>query len=65
MSGSVLLIDDHARPRRALAAELEEAGYRVAQAEDGDDGWRAFRRRVPRRPRSAVSRCRASWRWPS
>ena len=42
MSSSVLVVDDRVRPRRALASELEDAGYAVAQAKDGDEGWKCF-----------------------
>jgi DNA-binding NtrC family response regulator len=42
MKGTVLVVDDHARPRRALAAELEEAGFDVVQASDGAEGWQRF-----------------------
>jgi DNA-binding NtrC family response regulator len=47
MRGTVLLVDDLARPRRALAAELEDAGFEVIQAADGEEAWRRFRQRKP------------------
>lgn len=45
--GRVLVVDDQARPRRALAAELEDAGFRVVQASDGVEAWESFRRDRP------------------
>lgn len=42
MRGTVLVVDDQARPRRALAAELEDAGFAVTQAEDGAEAWALF-----------------------
>lgn len=47
MSGTVLVVDDQARPRRALAAELEDAGFTVVQAADGDEAWKQFCDRTP------------------
>lgn len=47
MRGIVLVVDDHARPRRALAVELEDAGYAVVQASDGREGWKLFCRHRP------------------
>ena len=35
MRGTVLVVDDRARPRRALATELEDTGFSVIQASDG------------------------------
>ncbi len=47
MRGTVLVVDDQARPRRALAAELEDAGFTVVQAADGDEAWKQFCDRAP------------------
>lgn len=47
MRGIVLLVDDHARARKLLAAELEGAGYAVVQAGSGSEGWRLFCRHRP------------------
>jgi two-component system, OmpR family, KDP operon response regulator KdpE len=38
----VLVVDDDAAIRRALAAELEAAGYEVVDARDGAEGFRVF-----------------------
>ena len=40
--GTVLVVDDLERPRRALANELEDAGFEVVQAADGVEGWQRF-----------------------
>ena len=42
MSETVLVVDDQPKPRRLLCAELEEAGFRVVQAADGEEAWRSF-----------------------
>ncbi len=47
MRGTVLLVDDLERPRRALAAELEDAGFAVIQAVDGHEAWRRFCEQKP------------------
>ncbi|MDH3213785.1 MAG: response regulator [Myxococcales bacterium] len=47
MRGTILLVDDLARPRRALAAELEDAGFAVIQAADGKEAWQRFCERQP------------------
>lgn len=47
MPGVVLVVDDRARPRRALAHELEDAGYAVVEAGDGTEGWRLFDQHKP------------------
>ncbi|HQR66115.1 MAG TPA: response regulator transcription factor [Thermoanaerobaculia bacterium] len=38
----VLVVDDDGAIRRALAAELEAAGYAVVEARDGAEGFRVF-----------------------
>jgi two-component system nitrogen regulation response regulator NtrX len=43
----VLVVDDHVRPRRALATELEDAGFGVVQASDGAEAWEQFRQHPP------------------
>lgn len=47
MRGSVLVVDDQRLPRQALANELRDAGFKVAEARDGAEGWLSFRRRPP------------------
>ena len=47
MRSSVLVVDDRRSSRRALAAELEDAGFEVIEAEDGSHGWRRFCARTP------------------
>ncbi|MEE2679846.1 MAG: response regulator [Myxococcota bacterium] len=47
MPGVVLVVDDRARPRRALAHELEDAGYTVVEAGDGTEGWQLFGQHKP------------------
>jgi two-component system response regulator HydG len=47
MRGTVLVVDDRARPRRALATELEDAGFVVVQASDGVEAWKLFCRHPP------------------
>lgn len=47
MRGTVLVVDDHARPRRALATELRDAGFEVLEAADGSEAWRRFCERSP------------------
>jgi two-component system response regulator GlrR len=41
------VVDDRQSSRRALAAELEDAGFAVIEAEDGSEGWSQFRARTP------------------
>lgn len=43
----VLVVDDRAEARALIASDLEEAGFRVVQAEDGEEGWRRFQRAEP------------------
>ncbi len=47
MRHTVLVVDDQMRPRRALATELEDAGFTVLQAADGVEGWESFLRDRP------------------
>jgi DNA-binding NtrC family response regulator len=47
MRHTVLVVDDQMRPRRALATELEDAGFAVLQASDGVEGWESFLRDRP------------------
>ncbi|MCH2185015.1 response regulator, partial [Myxococcota bacterium] len=44
---TVLVVDDQPRARDLLGAELEDAGFDVLTAEDGDDGWETFCRQDP------------------
>jgi len=43
----VLLVDDRAEARALVASDLEEAGFRVVQAENGAEAWQRFRREPP------------------
>jgi DNA-binding NtrC family response regulator len=47
MAGLVLVVDDRARARRALALELEDAGFDVIAAGDGSEAWQLFCRHAP------------------
>jgi two-component system response regulator GlrR len=47
MRGTVLVVDDRARPRRALATELEDAGFAVVEASDGLEAWNRFCQHAP------------------
>jgi len=38
----ILVVDDERSSRDLVRAELEECGYRVRTARDGDEGWRLF-----------------------
>ncbi len=38
----VLIVDDQETARRILGSELEDAGFEVVEAHDGEDGWRRF-----------------------
>jgi two-component system response regulator AtoC len=42
MKATVLVVDDRVRPRRALASELQDAGFGVVQAGDGEEAWECF-----------------------
>ncbi len=43
----VLVVDDRTEARSLIASDLQEAGFRVVQAQDGDEGWPRFRRAEP------------------
>jgi DNA-binding NtrC family response regulator len=47
MQNTVLVVDDLRSARRALAAELSDAGFRVVEAADGREGWRCFQQEAP------------------
>jgi len=47
MRGTVLIVDDLPLARRALARELEAAGFDVVEACDGEEGWETFSRARP------------------
>jgi DNA-binding NtrC family response regulator len=47
MRSRVLVVDDRRSSRQALAAELEDAGFDVIEAEDGSHGWSRFCARAP------------------
>jgi two-component system nitrogen regulation response regulator NtrX len=42
-----LVVDDRVESRELVAGDLAEAGFRVAEAEDGLDGWQRFRHEAP------------------
>ena len=44
---TVLVVDDQLQARKLLGAELEEAGFAVVEAADGEEGWRSFCERRP------------------
>lgn len=39
---TVLVVDDQKRARDLLGAELQDAGFSVVTAADGEEGWKAF-----------------------
>ncbi len=47
MVGTVLVVEDHERIRRALCVELKRADFQVLEAGDGELGWEQFRRHDP------------------
>ena len=47
MQATVLVVDDRKAPRRALTAELEDAGFRVVQAGDGIEAFERFELESP------------------
>lgn len=47
MPKTVLVVDDQALPRQALANELSDAGFLVVQAQDGEEAWQRFAESPP------------------
>jgi DNA-binding NtrC family response regulator len=47
MPRTVLVVDDQALPRQALAGELADAGFAVIEAADGEEAWQRFSESVP------------------
>jgi OmpR family response regulator RpaB len=47
MPRTVLVVDDQALPRQALAGELADAGFAVIEAADGEEAWQRFYESVP------------------
>ena len=45
--GTILVVDDQLQPRRLLITELEEAGFDITEASDGEEAWELFRRSPP------------------
>jgi two-component system, NtrC family, response regulator AtoC len=45
--GRVLVVDDDSSLRRVMKMQLEEAGYQVSLAQDGDDAWSVLRKVEP------------------
>jgi two-component system, NtrC family, response regulator AtoC len=45
--GRVLVVDDDSSLRRVMKLQLEEAGYQVSLAQDGDDAWSVLRKVEP------------------
>ena len=43
----ILVIDDDSSLRRVMKMQLEEAGYEVSLAADGDEGWKMLREVEP------------------
>lgn len=44
IAAQVLVVDDRSEARSLVARDLEDAGFRVLEAGDGNEGWRRFRR---------------------
>ncbi len=42
LTRTVLVVEDHDRVRRALAAELRRADFKTLEAADGEQGWEEF-----------------------
>lgn len=47
MFGTILIVDDLALARQALARELTRAGFDVVEASNGEEAWEAFSRARP------------------
>jgi len=47
MPKTVLVVDDDSNTRRFLTVALEENGYEVVTAQDGDDGYRKVEEAIP------------------
>jgi CheY-like chemotaxis protein len=47
MPKTVLVVDDYNNTRRFLTVALEENGYEVVTAQDGDDGYRKVEEAIP------------------
>jgi DNA-binding NtrC family response regulator len=47
LSGTVLVVDDQLQPRRLLIDELEQAGFIVTAASDGEEAWQSFCQQAP------------------
>ncbi|MGO4211167.1 sigma-54-dependent transcriptional regulator [Terriglobus sp. 2YAB30_2] len=47
MSNRVLVVDDDVSLRRVMKLQLEEAGYQVSVASDGEEAWRMLRESEP------------------
>ena len=44
---TILVVDDQLQPRRLLIDELEDAGFAVVEASDGEEAWELFCRNPP------------------
>jgi DNA-binding NtrC family response regulator len=44
---TILVVDDQLKPRRLLIDELEDAGFDVSEASDGEEAWERFRSAPP------------------
>ena len=44
---TILVVDDQLKPRRLLIDELEDAGFEVSEASDGEEAWERFRLAPP------------------
>ncbi|WP_263419757.1 sigma-54-dependent transcriptional regulator [Terriglobus albidus] len=47
MSNRILVVDDDVSLRRVMKLQLEEAGYQVSVASDGEEAWRMLRESEP------------------
>jgi two-component system, OmpR family, alkaline phosphatase synthesis response regulator PhoP len=48
MPNRILVCDDESHITRAVSMKLQKAGFEVETASDGQAGWEAIRRQVPR-----------------